>query len=88
MNKIKKRKPTGPKDIVAQKHREKHFFTHANSKHICFYMEGSLLEGRAGTEIYACLADEMVHELKYYLHQQEKIAIVCLRSLRSLARDS
>src|SRR5205085_2685244 len=65
--------PIGPKDIVAQKHREKHFFTHANSEHICFYTDGSLLEGKAGTGIYASRADEMVHESKYYLGTEAEV---------------
>ena len=65
--------PTGPKDIVAQKHREKHFFTHVNPKHICFYTDGSLLEGKAGTGIYVCREDEMVHESKYYLGTEAEV---------------
>jgi len=65
--------PTGPKDIVAQKHREKHFFTHVNPKHICFYTDGSLLEGKAGTGIFACRADETVHESKYYLGTEAEV---------------
>ena len=65
--------PTGPKDIVAQKHREKHFFTHVNPKHIYFYTDGSLLEGKAGTGIFACRVDEMVHESKYYLGTEAEV---------------
>src|SRR5205807_3956423 len=65
--------PIGPKDIVAQKHREKHFFTHANSEQICFYTDGSLLEGKAGTGIYASRADEMVHESKYYFGTEAEV---------------
>src|SRR5947209_2187565 len=65
--------PTSPKDIVAQKHREKHFFTHVNPKHICFYTDGSLLEGKARTGIFACRADEMVHESKYYLGTEAEV---------------
>ena len=59
--------PLGPKDIVAQKHREKHFFTHTNPKQLCFYSDGSLLDNRAGTGIYASQGGETVHKLKYYL---------------------
>ena len=29
--------PHGPKDIVSQKHKKKHHFTHANPEHLCFY---------------------------------------------------
>src|SRR5437588_12142550 len=36
-------------------------------------MDGSLLEGKAGTRIYACRADEMVHESKYYLGTEAEV---------------
>src|SRR5205085_8107504 len=42
----------GPKDVVAQNHKEKHIFTHANVEHLSFYTDGSLLEGKAGTGTY------------------------------------
>src|SRR5437588_9418436 len=58
--------PLGPKDIVAQKHREKHFLTHANPEHLCFYSDGSLLDNKAGTGIYASRGGEMVHELEFF----------------------
>jgi len=35
--------PIGPKDVGAQNHKKKHFFTHVNVEHLCFYTDGSLL---------------------------------------------
>jgi ribonuclease HI len=65
--------PEGPKDIVAQKHRDKHFFTHSNTEHLCFYTDGSLLEGKAGAGIHASRADETIHESKHYLGTETEV---------------
>ena len=65
--------PLGPKDIVAQKHREKHFFTHASPEHVCFYSDGSLLDNKAGTGIFASQGGEIVHESKYYLGKEAEV---------------
>ena len=58
---------------MAQNHRDKHFFTHANVEHVCFYTDGSLLEGKAGTGIYASRAEETVHQSKYYLGTEAEV---------------
>ena len=50
-NKIDIQIHPGNEDTAAQQHRDKHFFTHANATHLCFYTDGSLLEGKAGAGI-------------------------------------
>ena len=59
--------PSGPKDIVAQQHREKHTHTHSDPSQLCFFTDGSLLENKAGAGIHASRSRETVHESKYYL---------------------
>ena len=63
----------GNKDVTAQQHRYKHFFTHANATHLCIYTEGSLLEGKTGAGIQASVADEVVHESCYYLGMEAEV---------------
>ena len=63
----------GNKDIPTQQHRDKHFFTHVNASHLCFYTDGSLLEGKAGAEIHASLADNTLHESSYYLGTEAEL---------------
>ena len=65
--------PLGPKDIIAQKHREKHSLTHANPEHLCFYSDGSLLDNKAGTGIYASRGGVIVHESEYYLGTEAEV---------------
>ena len=63
----------GNKDIAAQQHRDKHFFTHANASHLCFYTDGSLLEGKAGAGIHTSVADNTIHESSYYLGTEAEV---------------
>ena len=63
----------GNKDTAAQQHRDKHFFTHANATHLCFYTDGSLLEGKARAGIYASVADETIQESSYYLGTEAEV---------------
>ena len=63
----------GNKDIAAQQHRDKHFFTHANASHLCFYTDGSLLEGKAGAGIHASVANSTIHESSYYLGTEVEV---------------
>ena len=61
------------KETAAQEHQRKHFFTHMDATQICFYTDGSLLEGKAGAGIYASRADQTVHESKYYLGEEAEV---------------
>ena len=72
-NKIAIQVHPGNKDIAAEQHRDRHFFTHANATHLCFYTDGSLLEGKAGAGIYASAAYETIHESSYYLGTEEEV---------------
>jgi ribonuclease HI len=65
--------PTEPKDIAAKNHTNKHLSTHANAQHLCFYTDGSLLEGKAGAGIHASQANETIHESKYYLGTETEV---------------
>ena len=63
----------GNKDIAAQQHRDKHFFTHANASHVCFYTDGTLLEGKAGAGIHTSVAGNTIHESSYYLETEAEV---------------
>ena len=62
-----------PKEVAAQKHNTKHHATHLDAKHICFYTDGSLLEGKSGTGVHASRAGQTVHESKYYLGTETEV---------------
>ena len=62
----------GNKDTAAQQHPDKHFFAHASATHLCFYTDGSLLEGKVAAGIYASAADETIHESSYYSAQKQR----------------
>ena len=62
--------PTGTKEQVAEKHLRDHFFTHADAQQLCFYTDGSLLDGKAGAGVYASRAGEAVHQESFYLGEE------------------
>ena len=72
-NKIDIQIHPGNKDITAQQHQDKHFFTHANASRLCFYTDGSLLDRRAGARIYASAADETIHESSHHLGTEAEV---------------
>ena len=72
-NKIDIQVHPGNKDIATQQHRDQHFLTHANATHLCFYTDGSLLEGKAGAGIYTSAAYKKIHESSYYLGTEVEV---------------
>ena len=73
MNKIDIQIHPGNKDIAAQQHRDKHFFTHANATHLCFYTDGSLLEGKEGAaSTYDGLGTRHFHHCHHGIHIQHR----------------
>ena len=63
----------GNTNIAPQQHRDKHFFTHANATHQCFYTNGSLIEGKAGAGIHASVADNTIYQSSYHLGTEAEV---------------
>jgi hypothetical protein len=65
--------PTGMKTETAKQHKEQHQFTLQDKKHLCLYMDGSLLQGRAGAGAFASRAGRAVHESQHYLGKEMEV---------------
>jgi hypothetical protein len=62
--------PTGTKTETAEQHKKHHRSTLQEKKHLCFYTDGCLLEGRAVAGVYASQAGQVVHQSQHYLGKE------------------
>jgi hypothetical protein len=65
--------PTGTKTETAEQHKEYHKSTLQDRQYLCFYMDGSLLEGRVGAGVYASRGGQVVHQSEHYLGKEMEV---------------